>query len=433
VVYLKQYFCRSTFDIINRLFHASRAKGAFNASLMLQQNGFETPAVIALFERRIGPLCTANSLLTEEVGNATSMAQLLRDMAEKCCEGTIANKRALVRAFADTVGRMHARNIFHGDLRLGNVLVVQEGREWRFFFIDNERTKKFHHLPARLRLKNLVQVSLFIHGITNTDRLRFFRAYRSFTTMQFAKLIDKQTKPSLINVSREQRAKMSKTDFTNKLYKPNRYFTSTREEMLKYIPAHVRTTLEFGCGFGAFSALLKNNFGTEAWAVEIDKTAAQEAAIRLDRVINADASESLEDIPENYFDCVILFDILEHLVAPYKLLCALKPKLTSEGVIVASIPNVRFYRNMVDLLIHGNWDYKDKGILDKTHLRFFTYKSIIKMFSQLGFEVLAVEGINPTSSRNYRLLNTLLFGRISDAKYAQYACLVRPIRNSESL
>ncbi|MHC4356589.1 MAG: lipopolysaccharide kinase InaA family protein, partial [Planctomycetota bacterium] len=363
MVYLKQYFCRSTFDIINRLFHASRAKGAFNASLMLQQNGFETPAVIALFERRIGPLCTANSLLTEEVGNATSMAQLLRDMAEKCCEGTIANKRALVRAFADTVGRMHARNIFHGDLRLGNVLVVQEGREWRFFFIDNERTKKFHHLPARLRLKNLVQVSLFIHGITNTDRLRFFRAYlaanpsiqmdyrrwaarivaktsgrlislqRSFTTMQFAKLIDKQTKPSLINVSREQRAKMSKTDFTNKLYKPNRYFTSTREEMLKYIPAHVRTTLEFGCGFGAFSALLKNNFGTEAWAVEIDKTAAQEAAIRLDRVINADASESLEDIPENYFDCVILFDILEHLVAPYKLLCALKPKLTSEGVI----------------------------------------------------------------------------------------------------
>jgi len=226
---------------------------------------------------------------------------------------------------------------------------------------------------------------------------------------------------------------MSKTDFTDELHQPNSYFSSAREEMLKYVPTHARTTLEFGCGFGAFSALLKNNLGTEAWAVEIDKTAAQEAARKLDRVINSDASESLEGIPENYFDCVILFDILEHLVDPYTLLSALKSKLTSEGVIVASIPNVRFYRNMVDLLIHGNWDYKEKGILDKTHLRFFTYKSIIKMFSQLGFEILAVEGISPTSSRSYRLLNTLLFGKISDAEYAQYACLVKPLGNSESL
>jgi hypothetical protein len=72
---------------------------------------------------------------------------------------------------------MHAKGIFHGDLRLGNVLVVREGQKWRFFFIDNERTKKFYLLPNRLRLKNLVQINMFRSGITNTDRMRFFKAY----------------------------------------------------------------------------------------------------------------------------------------------------------------------------------------------------------------------------------------------------------------
>ena len=121
---------------------------------------------------------------------------------------------------------------------------------------------------------------------------------------------------------------------------------------------------------------------------------------------------------------------MEHLVDPYSLLYVVKTKLTDEGVIVASIPNVRFYRNMVNFLVHGDWDYKDKGILDKTHLRFFTYKSIMKMFSQLGFEVLVIEGISSTSSKNFRLFNTLLLGKISDAKYEQYACVVRPVRDS---
>lgn len=219
-------------------------------------------------------------------------------------------------------------------------------------------------------------------------------------------------------------------DLANLANKPTGYYQNNREDMLKYIPEGTKKTLEFGCGFGEFSALIKKNFSSETWAVEIDKEAAREAAKKLDKVINADAVEALKEIPDSYFDCIIFLDILEHLVDPYSLLYVVKTKLTDEGVIVASIPNVRFYRNMVNFLVHGDWDYKDKGILDKTHLRFFTYKSIMKMFSQLGFEVLVIEGINSTSSKNFRLFNTLLLGKISDAKYEQYACVVRPVRDS---
>jgi len=225
---------------------------------------------------------------------------------------------------------------------------------------------------------------------------------------------------------RKDTDKFMDRDLGNFADKPKGYYESTREDMVRYIPEATKTTLEFGCGFGGFSALLKERFNTESWAVEIDKTAAQEAAKKLDRVINADANESLKDIPENYFDCIILFDILEHLVDPYRLLCALKSKLTSEGIIVASIPNIRYYRIFVDLVVHGNWDYKDQGILDKTHLRFFTRKSILKMFDKLGFKIFIFEGIHPTHSRTFRLLNIILLNALSDVRYKHFATVVRP-------
>ncbi len=175
--YLKHYLCRSMWDFAKHLFRPSRARRAFEAALMLEKNGFDTPAVIGLFERRLGLFCTNNLLLTKEVENATAMPELFKDICQSSGKNALARKRTLIKAFAETIGQMHAKGIFHGDLRLGNVLVVREGQKWRFFFIDNERTKKFYRLPDRLRSKNLVQVNMFTHGISNTDRLRFFKIY----------------------------------------------------------------------------------------------------------------------------------------------------------------------------------------------------------------------------------------------------------------
>jgi tRNA A-37 threonylcarbamoyl transferase component Bud32 len=176
-LYLKKYLCRSTLDFVKHLFRPSRAKRAFNATLMLHENGFDAPAVIGLFEHCFGPFCTNNLLLTDEVENSKSMPQLLTDICQNSGGDTFVRRRALIEAFGRTIGQMHAEGIFHGDLRLGNVLVVGEEQKWRFFFIDNERTKKFYRLPDKLRLKNLVQINMFRFGITNTDRLRFFKTY----------------------------------------------------------------------------------------------------------------------------------------------------------------------------------------------------------------------------------------------------------------
>jgi 2-polyprenyl-3-methyl-5-hydroxy-6-metoxy-1,4-benzoquinol methylase len=194
------------------------------------------------------------------------------------------------------------------------------------------------------------------------------------------------------------------TDGTNLFCKSKRYYQSTREDMLKFIPTGVKKTLEFGCGEGGFSVLLKDRLNAETWAVEINEECALKAAKRLYKVINDDAYKALCKLPEKYFDCIICFDFLEHLVDPYSLLTLLKTNLAKDGVIITSIPNIRYYRVFTNFVLHGNWGYKDQGVMDKTHLRFFTYKSIIKMFEQLEFEILLIKGIHPTSSRTCKVL-----------------------------
>ena len=208
--------------------------------------------------------------------------------------------------------------------------------------------------------------------------------------------------------------------------KPKGYFSNPRDDMLKYIPKNAARTLEFGCGCGNFSALIKETCKAETWGVEIEDKAAKEARHVLDKIINADAHEALKQIPNNYFDCIILFDILEHLVDPYSLLSDLKIKLTPKGVIVLSIPNIRYYSKFFDFVVHGNWDYKSHGILDRTHLRFFTYKSIQKVLQELEFNIVKIEGIHPTSSTTYKLLNLFSLNAFSDTKYKHFAIQIIP-------
>lgn len=208
--------------------------------------------------------------------------------------------------------------------------------------------------------------------------------------------------------------------------KPTIYYDNDREEMLKYVPKNVKKSLEIGCGFGGFSALLKKRYNTECWGIEIEKNAALQAEKKLDKVINEDANKALDRIPDNYFDCIILFDVIEHFVNPYLLLVQLKRKLSPDGVVITSIPNIRYWSVFKDFVIRGDWEYKEQGILDITHLRFFTRKSIIKMFKNCGFELLQFEGIYPTSNRTFNLINFLLFNFLADARYSQYVSVVKP-------
>ncbi len=180
-LYLKQYLHRSAWDILKHLFRPSRAQRAFKASLMLAENGLLSPEVIAVGELKYGPICARTFLITRQLANARSAAALLGDFAGR--PDKTQAKRDLIAALGETVGRMHAAGIFHGDLRPGNVFGENTSEGWRFFLLDNERTRRFHRLPHRLIVKNLVQIGMLGKQIlTPTDRMRFLKSYLARNT-----------------------------------------------------------------------------------------------------------------------------------------------------------------------------------------------------------------------------------------------------------
>jgi 2-polyprenyl-3-methyl-5-hydroxy-6-metoxy-1,4-benzoquinol methylase len=210
------------------------------------------------------------------------------------------------------------------------------------------------------------------------------------------------------------------------------YFEAERPEMLRYIPSTATSVLEVGCGNGNFARLIKTQLAAQVWGVELDREAALVAEQQLDKVICGAFDEAL-NLPKHSFDCIIFNDVLEHLVDPEQALLDCQKLLRQGGVVVASIPNVRYFHNVINLAFYGDWTYTDKGILDRTHLRFFTYRSILEIFERLGYKVETIEGVNPIEK--FRLpgklkcfsgLLNLFSHRIEDMRYLQFAVVARP-------
>lgn len=216
--------------------------------------------------------------------------------------------------------------------------------------------------------------------------------------------------------------------------KPAEYFHYPRPEMLPFVPSRCRRVLDVGCAEGAFGESLKKSRGIEVWGVEPNKLAAEKASAKLDRVIQGMFSPEI-DLLAGSFDCILFNDVLEHMVAPEIALRHARDLLAPGGVIVASIPNIRSFPTAWQFLFHARWEYEDAGILDKTHLRFFTKSSIVNMFEREGFALESIRGINaypktPDTSINvwraYRLVSALFPARFGDMKFQQFAVVAKP-------
>lgn len=161
------------------------------------------------------------------------------------------------------------------------------------------------------------------------------------------------------------------------------------EPLFQLIDGVPERVLDLGCAAGAFGAALKARYpGASVTGIEAGKAAADKAASRLDRVVHArldNGSLAEHGFEQGEFDTVIASDILEHLVNPWELLVRLKPFLAPRAQIVASIPNIRNITVVASLLLSGRFDYDERGLLDITHLRFFTLRGIKRMFEETGY------------------------------------------------
>lgn len=208
--------------------------------------------------------------------------------------------------------------------------------------------------------------------------------------------------------------------------KPEGYYEASRPEMLQFIPSISSSVLEIGCGSGGFGKFVKEQRpGTVIWGIEPDERAADAAVKSLDHVITGTFSAEMPELQGKTFDTVCFFDVLEHMISPESVLTDTKQFLSSNGTLVASIPNVLFYPVIYKILRKQDWEYEKTGVLDNTHLRFFTKKSIIRMFEKCGFEVVSIEGIHPFITKRYKLANILLLNHINDWKFEQFAIAAR--------
>lgn len=179
-LYFKQYLYRSPLDFLKHIFRPSRAKRAADAATMLAQHDLSTPEIVAIGHLKIAGFCIKTFVITKTVENAKNLYACLEDVMN----GPASNRHKFLTDLGKTIGTMHNAGIFHGDLRPGNVMARLQNGNWMFYFLDNERTKKFANLPEKLRLKNLVQINMITDDrLTAADRMRFYKIYNNAHTI----------------------------------------------------------------------------------------------------------------------------------------------------------------------------------------------------------------------------------------------------------
>jgi SAM-dependent methyltransferase len=198
-----------------------------------------------------------------------------------------------------------------------------------------------------------------------------------------------------------------------------------RAELLQFLPESSHVLLDIGCGSGAFGRLLRSRRPEmELWAVEPDLASANAARAGFDHVVVGEFPD--DRLPHGKFDVIVCADVLEHMARPERALRAALNAVTADGLMVASIPNVRHWRTVVwPLLRHGTWTYSDFGILDRTHLRFFTRRSACDFFASNGWLVESVTGINMI--RRERLVSRLTARILDEFLVPQHVIVARPL------
>lgn len=147
--------------------------------------------------------------------------------------------------------------------------------------------------------------------------------------------------------------------------------------------------LDIGCAAGYLGQYLAIEKQCQMWGIEPD-TGAAEAAQQNNykSLLNKSIEEALVDptLTSHRFDYILLGDVLEHLLYPERILESLKNFIQNNGKLLVSLPNVAHY-SIRSSLLGGKWNMKDSGIMDRTHLHFYTLKTGMALLEQHGWQV----------------------------------------------
>lgn len=205
----------------------------------------------------------------------------------------------------------------------------------------------------------------------------------------------------------------------DKLGANSAYYSHLRLPLLALAQKKVEAVLDVGCASGAALNFFAERGATRLVGVEVRKEVAMRAQERLPSAdIKVGGVEEVDlDAYVGAFDLIIVSFVLEHVADPWAVLEKLKTLLKPGGRLIGSLPNVRYVGVSVPLLIKGQWRYVDDGVLDWTHLRFFTRSTILDLLREVELAPLAIEP--EIDGLKAKTLNGLSLGLLRD--FAAYA------------
>ena len=194
--------------------------------------------------------------------------------------------------------------------------------------------------------------------------------------------------------------------------KATEYFANARSDYVAELPDNpAASILEIGCGEGTTGALALSQ-GKCGFYVGVDilENVVARARKQISEAVAGDVEVIQLPWTRGTFDALILSEVLEHLTDPRATLRKLRPLLKPGALVFASSPNVAHYR-VVAMLLRGEWNLADSGIMDRTHLRWFTPKTYRALFESAGYKVDSVRELAPLT-RKARLIAGFSFGRL---------------------
>ena len=175
IYFHKTYLPRNGMEPIKNVFFGTRAERAFKGDWVLEANGFSAPKTLI-----VGKKGTHNFTVSQMISSPLTLLQYFRGMSGlPLSETKMLRRRKTIAEFGQKIGRLHFCGLSHGDLRWGNIIIdASDVDNFRYVFLDNERTRQYRFLPDRKRLKNLVQLNMVPDvPVSQTDKLRFFNSY----------------------------------------------------------------------------------------------------------------------------------------------------------------------------------------------------------------------------------------------------------------
>jgi O-antigen biosynthesis protein len=206
--------------------------------------------------------------------------------------------------------------------------------------------------------------------------------------------------------------------------KGRQYYTSVRHELFDLVDDLKGSILDVGCGDGASLMYLKESGARRVAGIEIHPAQAEAGRLKGLEIHELNVEKDTLPFQENEFDVVILGDVLEHLYDPWLTLKKIRALLKPGGTVLISVPNVKHYHVLADLLFRDRWRYAEAGILDVTHVRFFTLSEAKALVLDAGLLIDRIE-CKLLCSDNKKRLNSLLGGRLNTFLTYQYLMVAK--------